>query len=137
VGSPRDRAWADVVRRLGRGLAIAIDYGHTAGSRPAFGSLAAYQHGRQVGLIPDGSRDITAHVAVDSLGGHRTTQREALRALGVEGSRPAMEQAGRDPAGYVSALSRASEAAELTERGGLGDFWWVSTQPLCEDPGLA
>ena len=133
VGSPRDRAWADVVRRLRRGVAIAIDYGHTAGSRPAFGSLASYQHGRQVELVPDGSRDITAHVAIDSLGGHRTTQREALRALGVSGSRPAMELAGRDPAGYVSALSRAGEAAELTERGGLGDFWWVSTQPLLGD----
>ncbi|MGH3342464.1 MAG: SAM-dependent methyltransferase, partial [Carbonactinosporaceae bacterium] len=26
---------------------------------------------------------------------------------------------------YVRALQRAGEAAELTARGGLGDFWWL------------
>jgi SAM-dependent MidA family methyltransferase len=126
VGSARDRAWADVVRRLRRGVALAVDYGHTRESRPSFGSLAAYRDGRQVDVVPDGSRDITAHVAVDSLSGERTTQREALRALGVRGTRPAHELAHTDPAGYVAALSRASEATELTSRGGLGDFWWVT-----------
>jgi SAM-dependent MidA family methyltransferase len=126
VGSSRDRAWADVVRRLRRGVALAVDYGHTAETRPALGSLTAYQRGRQVEVVPDGSRDITAHVAVDSLVGDRVTQRAALRALGVDGMRPAPERAHTDPAGYVAALSRASEAAELTSRGGLGDFWWVT-----------
>lgn len=130
VGSARDRAWADVVRRMGRGVAIAIDYGHTAQTRPALGSLTSYQDGRQVEPVPDGSRDITAHVAVDSLGGHRISQREALRTLGVDGSRPDTALAHTDPAGYVAALSRATQATELTARGGLGDFWWVTSWPL-------
>jgi SAM-dependent MidA family methyltransferase len=125
IGSARDRAWADVVRRLRHGLAVAVDYGHTSGTRPRLGSLASYREGRQVELLPDGSRDITAHVAVDSLDGQRCRQREALRALGVDAARPHLDQAHSDPSAYVAGLSRASEAAELTARGGLGDFWWV------------
>jgi SAM-dependent MidA family methyltransferase len=135
IGSARDRAWADVVRRLRHGLAVAVDYGHTSQTRPSFGSLASYRQGRQVEVLPDGSRDITAHVAVDSLDGQRCRQREALRALGVDASRPNVDQAHADPRGYVAGLSRASEAAELTARGGLGDFWWVCVARGV-DPGL-
>ncbi|MGW1512742.1 SAM-dependent methyltransferase [Streptomyces sp. NPDC002394] len=53
------------------------------------------------------------------------TQREALRRLGVSGERPALSLASADPAGYVRALASAGEAAELTARGGLGDFLWL------------
>ncbi|MDQ4008819.1 MAG: SAM-dependent methyltransferase [Actinomycetota bacterium] len=134
VGSARDRAWGDVVRRLRRGLAIAIDYGHTKETRPPLGSLASYQHGRQVEVLPDGTRDITAHVAVDSLGGHRSTQRETLQALGVDATRPSPDDARTDPSGYVASLGRASEAAELTARRGLGDFWWVAAARGLETP---
>jgi Putative S-adenosyl-L-methionine-dependent methyltransferase len=125
IGSSRDRAWADVVRRLRRGVAIAVDYGHTAASRPAFGSLAAYRHGQRVEVVPDGTCDITAHVAVDSLHGERTTQREALRALGVDASRPPLEQAHTQPGRYLEALNQAGEATELTDPAGLGGFCWV------------
>jgi SAM-dependent MidA family methyltransferase len=126
VGRSRDDAWGDLVRRIGRGLAIAVDYGHTARTRPRFGSLTSYQRGRQVEPIPDGIRDLTAHVAVDSLQqDRRLSQRDALRALGVHGTRPPMGLATTDPEGYVRALSRASQAAELTAAGGLGDFVWV------------
>jgi SAM-dependent MidA family methyltransferase len=127
VGSPRDRAWADVVRRLRRGVAVAVDYGHTRETRPPLGSLAAYRHGQVVDAVPDGTRDITAHVAVDSLGGERTSQRAALRALGVDATRPPTEHAGSDPAGYVAALSRATQAGELLDPAGLGGFYWVTT----------
>jgi SAM-dependent MidA family methyltransferase len=127
VGSSRDRAWADVVRRLRRGVAVAVDYGHTRATRPALGSLAAFRHGQAVDVVPDGTRDITAHVAVDSLGGERTTQRDALHALGVDATRPPAEHARTDPAGYVAALSRATQAAELTDPDGLGGFYWVTT----------
>jgi SAM-dependent MidA family methyltransferase len=126
VGSARDRAWGDVVRRLRHGLAVAVDYGHTRETRPPYGTLASYRDGRQVELVPDGTRDVTAHVAVDSLDGERTTQRRALHALGVAGTRPDVDEAHADPVGYVDALGRAGEAAELTATGGLGDFWWVS-----------
>ncbi|MFJ2783196.1 MULTISPECIES: SAM-dependent methyltransferase [unclassified Streptomyces] len=53
------------------------------------------------------------------------TQREALGRLGVSGGRPPLSLASADPAAYVRALSSAGEAAELTARGGLGDFLWL------------
>ncbi|MGA9747602.1 MAG: hypothetical protein WBQ50_09145, partial [Nocardioides sp.] len=85
--------------------------------------------GAEVDLLPDGSRDVTALVAVDSVadkvGGAITTQREALRRLGVSGARPNLRQATDDPAGYARALSTATEAAELCAAGGLGDLWWI------------
>lgn len=131
VGSTRDAAWADVVGRLTRGIAIAVDYGHTRPSRPPFGSLRSYRDGAEVDVLPDGSRDVTAHVAVDAVvarvGGSVLRQREALRRLGVSGARPDLALATSEPAAYVAALSSATEAAELTAEGGLGDFHWVVT----------
>jgi SAM-dependent MidA family methyltransferase len=129
VGTTRDEAWADVVRRVTRGLAVAVDYGHTAEARPPFGTLRSYRDGQEVDVLPDGSRDVTAHVAVDAVAarveGTVLRQREVLRALGVSGERPELSLATRDPQGYVRALSRSSEAAELTEVAGLGGFSWV------------
>jgi len=135
IGSARDRAWADVVRRLRHGVAVAVDYGHTCDTRPPFGSLASYRQGRQVQVLPDGSRDITAHVSVDSLDGRRCRQRDALRALGVDAGRPDLGLARLDPTAYVAGLNRAAEAAELIARDGLGDFWWVCVARGV-DPGL-
>ena len=77
--------------------------------------------------VPDGGCDLTAHVAVDALPGTVRTQRAALHALGVSGARPPLALASRDPAGYVRALAAATEAAELTASGGLGDFLWLAT----------
>lgn len=140
VGTTRDRAWADVVSRVARGLAVAVDYGHTVGDRPPFGTLRSYLHGREVDVLPDGSRDVTAHVAVDAVAaavdGRVMTQRDALRSLGVDGSRPELALATRDPAGYLRALGRAGEAAELTGRG-LGEFYWVVSAVGVPEPDLA
>lgn len=131
VGTTRDAAWADVVRRVSRGLAVAVDYGHTRERRPPFGSLRSYRHGTEADLLPDGSRDVTAHVAVDAVaaasGGRLLTQATALRALGVSGARPELARASSDPVGYLGDLASATEAAELTAAGGLGDFVWVVT----------
>lgn len=131
VGSTRDTAWSDVVGRVTRGLALAVDYGHTREDRPPFGSLRSYRDGAEVDLLPDGSRDVTAHVAVDAVAarcdGHVVPQRDALHRLGVTGQRPSLDTAESDPAGYVRALSSATEAAELTAAGGLGEFRWVVT----------
>ncbi|MET0822564.1 MAG: SAM-dependent methyltransferase [Aeromicrobium sp.] len=129
-GSARDAAWADAVARVD-GVAVAIDYGHVLPDRPPFGTLRSYAGGREVEVRPDGSRDVTAHVAVDAVAaavdGRLVRQRDALAELGVDGRRPPLDQARTDPAGYVRALSGAGEAAELTSRGGLGDFWWIVT----------
>ncbi|MGW9207503.1 SAM-dependent methyltransferase [Embleya sp. NPDC055664] len=136
IGAPRDAAWARAVGRLERGVAVAIDYGHVGGGRPPYGSLAGYRQGRQVPPVPDGTCDVTCHVAMDAVaaageaagagGTVLTTQRHALRALGVTGQRPPYALARTDPTAYLSALRDAGEAGELTARGGLGDFHWLT-----------
>jgi SAM-dependent MidA family methyltransferase len=130
IGRSRDEAWAHAVASMGAGLAVAVDYGHTRADRPRTGTLTGYRNGRQVPPRPDGSCDLTAHVAMDALGeGTLTTQRAALHALGVAGRRPPLALAAQDPTGYVRALAAATEAAELTAPGGLGDFLWL-TRPI-------
>ncbi|MCX4972514.1 SAM-dependent methyltransferase [Streptomyces sp. NBC_00620] len=139
IGLPRDAAWASAVASLGRGLAVAVDYAHVAGARPPFGTLTGFREGRETVPVPDGSCDITAHVALDACalpGGRVETQRNALRALGVSGARPALALASTDPTAYVRALASAGAAAELTAPGGLGDFGWL-LQPVGIPDGLA
>ncbi|MFF8610312.1 SAM-dependent methyltransferase [Streptomyces sp. NPDC015346] len=132
IGRARDEAWADAVAALEAGLAVAVDYGHVRASRPPFGTLTGFRAGREVEPVPDGSCDLTAHVAMDAVaslggpGGELVTQREALRRLGVSGERPPLSLASSDPAAYVRALASAGEAAELTARSGLGDFLWLT-----------
>ncbi|MCW2749178.1 MAG: hypothetical protein JWR83_288 [Aeromicrobium sp.] len=133
IGAARDDAWADAVARVD-GIAIAIDYGHLRDERPPFGTLRSYAHGREVDVIPDGSRDVTAHVAVDSVasvvGAQLVRQRDALSALGLDGDRPPIELAHSDPPAYVTALGRSGEVGELIAVGGLGDFWWLVSDTL-------
>ncbi|MEN3359089.1 MAG: hypothetical protein V7637_3071 [Mycobacteriales bacterium] len=189
VGRPRDQAWAAAAGQVRRGVAVAIDYAHDRRARPPAGTLTGYRAGRQVPPVPDGSCDLTAHVALDAcaatyrLAAMRaapgrpgpdgpatqlaapgtdpttpaadptgpvrpapsaagpvapgteptapaadtllTTQRAALRALGVSGHRPPIARASADPAGYLAGLVAAGEAAELTDPGGLGGFGWL------------
>ncbi|WP_428986378.1 SAM-dependent methyltransferase [Streptomyces camelliae] len=66
IGLPRDLAWASVVDRVVRGLAVAVDYAHTTATRPPFGTLTGFREGRETAPVPDGSCDITAHVALDA-----------------------------------------------------------------------
>lgn len=132
VGRTRDLAWAALAGSLQGtgGLALAVDYGHDHGARPPAGTLTGYCEGRQVAPVPDGSCDVTAHVALDSVaavrpGAVRLTQREALARLGVTGARPPLTLAGSDPLAYLAALARAGEAAELLDPAGFGGFGWV------------
>lgn len=128
IGITRDEAWADVLGRLEEdAVAIAIDYGHLRAGRPPYGTLTGFRNGRECDPVPDGSCDITAHVALDALGGTVTTQREALRALGVTAARPSQEFAREEPLRYLAQLSSAGEAAELLDPSGLGAFGWVWT----------
>jgi SAM-dependent MidA family methyltransferase len=130
VGRTRDEAWTAAVSTMERGLALCVDYGHLADGRPLYGTLTGFRGGRQVPPVPDGSCDITAHVAMDSLGGGMLVdQRTALRALGVDGARPPLALASTDPAHYLRALAAASAAAELTDPAGLGGHYWL-LQPI-------
>ncbi|KQX45645.1 MULTISPECIES: SAM-dependent methyltransferase [unclassified Streptomyces] len=152
IGWPRDEAWAAAVGSLAAGRAVAVDYAHVRASRPPFGSLTGFRAGREVPPVPDGTCDLTAHVALDACAAAvdagptgagpadagvsadagpegvdgLLTQREVLARLGVAGGRPPLALASADPAAYVRALSAAGEAAELTARGGLGDFLWLT-----------
>lgn len=125
VGRARDEAWAGLLERLApRSVALAVDYGHTVEDRPPRGTLVAYREGRLVDPVPDGSCDLTAHVAVDSLTqSRRLRQRDAVAVTAPPDHRLAAE----DPAAYVAALADHSAVAALRRPGGFGDFWWVVT----------
>ena len=135
VGRTRCAAWAGVIRGIDRGVAVAADYGHVKTARPCCGTLTGYLEGRAVPALPDGSRDITAHVALDACaaagttagasGTVLTTQRAALRELGLDARRPPPALAASDPGGYARALCQASRDAELLDAEGLGGFGWL------------
>lgn len=139
IGRSRDEAWASVVRKLSAGLALAVDYGHFLGTRPGRrggrrGSpptLTGFRDGREVEPLLDGTTDITCHVAIDSVAEASgipyriRTQREALKALGVDGARPPLDLAHSSPLEYVQKLAEASQAATLLDPHGLGAHWWL------------
>jgi SAM-dependent MidA family methyltransferase len=145
VGRTRCAAWAGVIRCVGRGVAVAIDYGHLGADRPGCGTLTGYLEGRAVPPVPDGSRDITAHVALDACAAAGaaagadetvlTTQRAALRELGLDARRPPLALAASDPQGYALALCRASQDAELLAAAGLGGFGWLAQAVGMRLPG--
>jgi SAM-dependent MidA family methyltransferase len=139
LGGPRDAAWTEAVGCLLAGTAVTVDYGHLRSSRPAAGTLTGFFAGHSAPTIPDGSADITAHVAIDAIcaagaaasgqGALLLTQQEALTRLGVDGSRPPIDLAHRDPQAYIRGLSGATQAAELTDPSGLGGHFWI-VQPV-------
>jgi SAM-dependent MidA family methyltransferase len=136
-GVARDAAWRACVQRVEAGTALAVDYGHVRADRDtgryAAGTVTGYRDGRTTAPVPDGSVNLTAHVAVDSLvaADLRGTayppvrQRDALLALGVSGALPEIALARTDPDAYADALELASQASELLDPAGLGGFWWL------------
>ena len=137
LGGPREAAWAGAVATLAAGLAVAVDYAHTRAERPPFGTLTGYRGGRQVRPVPDGSCDLTAHVALDACADAAATlrsQRAALAALGLRAARPSLRLATEDAAAYLRALARTGQAAELTDPAGLGGFTWLCRPVRIADP---
>lgn len=146
IGTERDRAWREVLGAMTRGVAIAVDYGHTQDDRASgaylAGTLTAYRDGHQVIPVPDGSCDITAHVAMDAClaagaeagAGKSTLLRQAdlLGAVGLHARRPPLTLASAGPLKYVEGLSRASHAAELLDPLSLGAFWWLLQAKGCQ-----
>jgi SAM-dependent MidA family methyltransferase len=113
IGAGRDEFWAALVARARAGGAralLAVDYAHLRATRPALGSLTGFRSGHAVPPRPDGTMDLTAHVAIDAVAAagraagasssELTEQHRALRALGV-----------RD--------------RELLDPGSLGGFSWL------------
>jgi SAM-dependent MidA family methyltransferase len=122
VGESRDLAWQHAVSRVRRGAAVAIDYGHLLADRRP--TLTGYRQGRQVPPVPDGSCDLTAHVALDACaaatGARLLRQADVLPALGLAAELPA---AGH-PA-YAVELERVSQVRVLLDPTGLGGFGWL------------
>lgn len=140
IGVPRDRVWMELVRKVARtprgGLLLAVDYSHQAEHRPQAGTLAAYRGGRAVPPFPDGSCDLTAHVALDAVAvaGERagatssllTHQRPALRALGVlMGPNDLATARAAGTATLLAQLEVRSQMDELLDESGFGGFGWL------------
>lgn len=138
VGRERDALWAAVLAGVARGCAVAVDYGHVSTPDRIWGgrrsSLVGYAHGATVPPVPDGSCDLTAHVALDAVadaaraaGAHvrLRTQREALARLGVS-----LDPGGTD----VAALTRQAQAAQLLDPSGPGAFGWLVCSVGVDDP---
>ena len=74
VGRTRDEVVVALAGRLDEGALVVVDYAHTrserAGEHAAVrwrrGSLTGYVRGRRVAPVPDGSMNLTAHVALDA-----------------------------------------------------------------------
>ena len=126
VGRSRDAAYQDLRGRVSSGMLVAVDYGHLREARPVGGTLTGYRDGVQCAPRPDGGTDITAHVAMDTLGADELVrQRELFDRLGLRPPIPPIELASREPAAYLAQLATRSSYTLLTAPGGLGDFWWA------------
>lgn len=125
IGRRRDLAWDDLLGRVRHGAVVAVDYGHDRSARPAGGTLTAYRDGARVMPVPDGTCDLTAHVAVDSLRHDRLlTQAEAFAEVGMTAERHASPtEVGAQ--GYLAHLERAAALVELTNPAGYGGFRWI------------
>ena len=144
VGRSREAALAELVGRVGSGLVVVVDYGHTADDRPVHGSLTGFRGGREVPPVPDGSCDLTAHLAVDALRAslppptspragravhppapRLVRQGDLLRGLLGDPGTPVPHALSRtDPRAYLAGLARRAALTTLTT-GPLGEFWWL------------
>lgn len=136
VGRLRDDLWGALVGRMaaqpGGGVLLAVDYAHRCGRRPPAGSLAAFRAGRAVPPVPDGSCDLTAHVALDAVaaageaagatGTWLTDQRTALIGLGVTAGDPPPPGDGQ---ALLRHLATRSAVAELVDPASWGGFGWL------------
>lgn len=137
VGRPRDAVYAALRTMVASGALITVDYGHLRDARPTGGTLRGYRDGVECRPVPDGSTDITAHVAMDTLGAPQLLrQRDLFDQLGLRPPPVAHALAGTDPPAYLHALSERGAYSALTTKGGLGDFWWT-LEPVSPTPAAA
>lgn len=127
IGLARDRAWSRLCAGVAAGTVIAVDYGHVRSERRP--TLRAYREGELLDAIPDGLRNLTAHVAIDSCAAAsppRATvavarQADALAPLAGALPDPAAVSAGD----YAAALSYVMECRYLRAAKGLGGHYWL------------
>jgi hypothetical protein len=132
-GLLRDQAWARAVAMLDSGYAVAVDYGHLRLDRPDASTLIGWSMGHPTSPVADGSMNVTAHVAIDSLAaaGERVAGRRAWRRLqsDVLGRVPMPAGSGAGARARLAAIDAAARQAELTDPQGLGAHHWL-VQPV-------
>lgn len=71
IGLGRERIWSKLTSIVRSGAAVAIDYAHNKSDRAAglwdAGTIKGFAAGRPQRAVPDGSVNITSHVALDAL----------------------------------------------------------------------
>ena len=86
IGLTRDRVWSRITRTLHSGAAVAIDYAHSRADRTSGvwdgGTLKGFASGRPRRPVPDGSVNLTAHVALDALATPRAQLTTQARVIG-------------------------------------------------------
>ncbi|MFI8235091.1 SAM-dependent methyltransferase [Streptomyces sp. NPDC085900] len=131
IGLPRDEAWAGAVAAVDRGLAVAVDYAHTAGARPLFGTLTGFRAGRETAPVPDGSCDITAHVALDACAarGEATVGARTARETGGGAAHTARDMENREARTAHSAAHTVPRALLLRQRDALRALGITGARP--------
>jgi SAM-dependent MidA family methyltransferase len=142
VGLSRDRAWQAVCGLIHQGRAVAIDYAHTRQQRSRGdceqGTVRGYRDSRLVQPIPDGSCNITGHVALDAcahaVGGSwtLTDQRTALSRVAVPLPPPSL--AATNPDAYAQQLQSHMRVAALRRIPGPGSMSWL-VQEIGQESG--
>ncbi len=135
IGAARDQVWAVIASSVSTGIAIAIDYAHTREQRSlgafAPGTLTGFRHGYPCQPVPDGSMNITAHVALDACAVAAeqacsplpvttvlVSQRDALGVL----DRSATPQS---PHEALVAIAQYSQRELARDTQGFGAFTWL------------
>lgn len=121
VGVPRDQAWRWMSGLVAAGTALATDYGHWRSQRDEqhrHGTLVGYRGGRLTTPVPDGTANLTAHVALDACasalpGTVITTQRDEIECFPL----------GESPS--AADLERHFAAIRLRDRTRLGAVSWL------------
>ncbi|MGW2046728.1 SAM-dependent methyltransferase [Streptomyces sp. NPDC001858] len=121
IGLPRDTAWASIVACVVRGLAVAVDYAHSADARPPFGTLTGFREGRETAPVPDGTCDITSHVALDACAEAGET------AVGMTAA--GKSATGETEAGETAAGRSGLPACLLTQRAALRTLGLTGARP--------
>lgn len=121
IGISRDAAWSWLTRLVASGLALAVDYGHDAAQRQdalRHGTLAGYRDGRAADPVPDGSVNITAHVAIDSCAA-------AVPGTSVTRQIDEVTPAALPHGATAADVQRYFDARRLRQPAGLGGFAWM------------
>ena len=127
AGGDRSAARHGMGRPVGAaatGLVLAVDYDHSREQRALLrhGTLAAYREGRSVPPVPDGTCDLTAHVAFDACAavtpaaaGPDSSDRPRLSVARRDVHAADTAQTSDDPQAYASRTCEAAESRLLLD----------------------